>query len=206
MTPSVLLISSGLWHPSVFARRALRAGLEPHARLDHASTLDALTGIEPARLAAYNALVLYVHHKRISDPALKRLESYVAGGGALLAWHSASASFKESTRYRELLGGYFTEHGPVTEFSVQPAQLPPEPFSGIGPFTVRDELYRHKCFSGNEVFMTTEIDGEREAVAWTRYFGDGCIFYCSLGHTAESLRHPAAQKLMGQSLRWVVQG
>jgi type 1 glutamine amidotransferase len=40
-------------------------------------------------------------------------------------------------------------------------------------------------------------------VAWTRHFGKGRIFFCSLGHQYdEFLAQPAAQELVRRGLLW----
>ncbi|MGD8398267.1 MAG: hypothetical protein PVG11_05370, partial [Anaerolineae bacterium] len=95
MRQRVLLVSSGLVHPSLLARFWLRRALAaaPGYDVRRASSLEALVGMELSHL---DAIVLYVHQESLSAAALGRLAAFVAGGGGLLALHAASASFKEA--------------------------------------------------------------------------------------------------------------
>jgi type 1 glutamine amidotransferase len=58
----------------------------------------------------FSALVIYIHHKRISQSALTSWIVFVSDGGGILAIHSATASFKKQTFF-EILGGRFIGHG-----------------------------------------------------------------------------------------------
>jgi type 1 glutamine amidotransferase len=39
-------------------------------------------------------------------------------------------------------------------------------------------------------------------VVWTKMYGEGRVFYCSLGHVAAVVRQPEALKLMTRGLLW----
>lgn len=198
----VLLVSDGLVHPSLMARFWLRRALiaMPGYRFRRVASLEVLA--RPP-LAPVGAVVLYVHHDTISLPALERLEQFVAGGGGLLAVHSASASFKHEERWFELLGGWFVEHGPIEEFEVRPFRLQGSAFGEIPPFSVRDELYRHEYDPANRVRFYTDVGGEQEPVVWTRSLGSGRVCYCALGHTVRSMRHPQVVQILRRGLAWV---
>jgi uncharacterized protein len=203
MTASILLVSSGLIHPNWLARRRLSELLAeiPGINIYKAPSLESLLTFPMENITA---IVLYIHHKRISPAALERLESFVAGGGGLAALHSASASFKTEKRYFDLLGGRFTGHGPVKEFRVLPAPTTSATFAGIEGFDLRDELYHHEYDSSSQVQFYTPENNVNEPVAWTRSHGLGRVFYCSLGHTAETLLLPGFRNLFKSGLEWSV--
>jgi type 1 glutamine amidotransferase len=67
---------------------------------------------------------------------------------------------------------------------------------------VRDELYRHDYDPDNLIHFHTSVGGEREPVVWTRFWGQGRVCYCALGHTVGSMRHPQVQQILQRGLRW----
>ena len=203
METQVLLVSAGLFHPSLPCRFWLRRALTalPGYRFSRASSLGALPRLS---LDPFRAIVLYVHHDTLSPAALDRLDAYLEGGGGLLALHSASASYKEEPRFYEILGGQFVRHGPVEEFAVQLSSSEDEVFGSIPAFSVRDELYRHEYDPANRIHFHTMIGEEREPVVWTRRWGQGRVCYCSLGHTVGAVRHPQVHQILGRGLAWAI--
>lgn len=199
MERSVLLVSSGIVHPSLPARFLLRRALAavPGYHFRRIASLEALSTQAPVR-----AIVLYMHQETISSAALDRLDSFVQQGGGLLAVHAASASFSGEARYFDLLGGQFVEHGPVESFEVRPAEPQNDLFAGIPPFLVTDELYRHEYDPGNQIHFTTTVGDEREPVVWTRRHGSGRVCYCSLGHTLDAMRRPEVSQILQRGLAW----
>jgi type 1 glutamine amidotransferase len=198
----VLLVSDGLVHPSLLARLWLRRTLFvlPGYRFRRLASLEALPHLS---LDSFWAIVLYVHHQSLSLAALDCLDRFLERGGGLLAVHSASASFKEERRYRDILGGSFVTHGPVEEFRVQPAARDDAVWGDIAPFRVRDELYRHEYDAANRIRLYTLVGEEREPVVWTRCWSEGRVCYCALGHTVSAMRHPAVQQTLQRGLSWV---
>jgi type 1 glutamine amidotransferase len=198
----VLLVSAGVVHPPLTGWVWLWRFL---ARLDEfrvrrVRSLEALPRMDLRRC---RGLVLYYHHASISEAALGALDSFVSGGGGALAIHSATASFKETTRYFEILGGCFTGHGPVAPFDVEPASPTEEIFGGIPAFAVRDELYLHELVSDIDVHFLAEHEGEPVPVVWTRRHGKGRVCYACPGHRAQSLQVPAMQEILRRGLTWV---
>ena len=202
MSTEILLVSAGLFHPSLVCRFWLRRALNtlPGYRFTRASSLEALPRLP---LDPFPALVLYVHHEPLSAVALDCLDDYLERGGGLLALHSASASYKEEPRFYEMLGGRFVRHGPVEAFAVQASAPEDEIFGRVPAFTVHDELYRHEYDPVNRIHFHTVVDGEREPVVWTRRWGRGRVCYCSLGHTMGAVRHPQFHQILGRGLAWV---
>jgi type 1 glutamine amidotransferase len=169
----------------------------PGYHFQRAASLEGL----PAR-SPVGAIVLYMHQETISAAALEKLDSFVRQGGGLLAVHAASASFKGESRYFEILGGQFVEHGPVESFEVRPAEPQSDLSAGIPPFSVTDELYRHAYDPGNHIHFTTTVGDEREPVVWTRNHGSGRVCYCSLGHTLDAMRRPEVWQILQRGLAW----
>ena len=197
----ILYVSSGLTHPSLPARLAVQSALAASQRfaLSRVSSLERLPFLN---LDHIQAMVLYIHHKTISESALDCLERFLQRGGGLLGIHSVSASFKTEPRFHALLGGRFDKHGPVETFSVQPGLVEDEIFSARGLFALRDERYLHKLVGDVRVHYASLSGGDPEPFVWTRRHGAGRVCYCAAGHTLEGVRHPAVQRILIEGLTW----
>jgi hypothetical protein len=206
----VLLISSGIVHPSLKARRRLAALLRsiPGVELHRRNGLHGLSALEPGR---YAAAVLYYHRRSLSPARLAALERYVQQGGSILGVHSATASFKQQGRYARLLGGSFAGHGPLQELRVRgeaagDASGGPS-FDDVPElFSVRDELYRHRFEAEVRVhFRAEDNEGGEVPAVWSRTAGKGKVFYSVFGHTAAALRQSAVTNILRSGMEWLLQ-
>lgn len=196
----ILLVTDGIFHPPFSARKALH------------KTLAELNGFEfqhvhsmekpPDNLKDFSALVIYIHHKKISERALAQLDEFVSIGGGILGVHSATASFQEQLHYFKILGGRFIGHGPVAPFEVRPV-LGSEIFAGISTFTVKDELYIHELQPGITSHFTATHEGQEVPIVWTYQYGKGRVCYTVPGHRTESMRDETYQKILQRGLNWV---
>ena len=207
MKKRILLVSEGTVHPNLLARRVLNRTLRrlPEFTFTHTRHLNTLPALD---LDAYAALVLYYHAESVQPDALQTFADYVAGGGGVLAVHSASASFKAEDKYSEVLGGRFVRHGAVENFELVPNSAMDDIFGKGERFTIFDELYRHEYDPGNTIHYHVEVKGEdgeveSEPFVWTRAYGQGRVCYCAFGHTAKALRQSGARAILQRGLRWV---
>jgi type 1 glutamine amidotransferase len=195
----ILLVTDGIFHPPLLGRLILGRILRQMDgfSFEHIRTLEQL----PAEVEKYSALVLHYHHKRISPAALRRLDGYVKNGGGILAIHAATASFKETLPYFDILGGRFIGHGQVEKLELR--QVRNEIFGAIGNFTVRDELYIHELKPGIDVHFTAEHEGQDVPVVWTCRYGKGKICYTVPGHRSATMSNPSYQAILRRGLKWV---
>jgi type 1 glutamine amidotransferase len=197
----VLLITDGLFHPPLFGRIAVHQALK---QLDgyafsHIHSLEQL----PAHSNELDAMVLYFHHKSISERALAALDEFVSNGGGLLGIHSATASFKQTPHYFEILGGRFTGHGTVEPIEVKLAATLDEPFRDLPGFTIRDELYIHEVQPEVKIHFEAMQGGAPVPVVWTYRYGKGKVCYAVPGHLSATMRNPVYQEVLKRSLAWV---
>jgi uncharacterized protein len=197
----VLLVTDGIFHPTWRGRRALDQALGqlPGFSYMRVRSLE----LAPADLGSFSALVLHFHHKRISDSALARLQAFVSGGGGVLAIHAATASFKQTPPYFEILGGRFTGHGKVQKLEIQ--NLDQGVFDGLPGFSVTDELYLHDLNPGITFHFTTLSAGEQIPVVWTHRFGSGRVCYACPGHTTATMQNQGYQEVLRRGLLFVAQ-
>jgi len=195
----ILLVTDGVFHPPLTARMALRktlVGLDGF-KFQHVRSMEKLLN----NLGGFSAIVIYVHHNKISDTALKKLDGFVSNGGGILGVHTATASFKRQTHYFEILGGRFTGHGPIESFEV--SRVKDEIFGDIGDFVVKDELYIHELQPGIETHFTAKHEGKDTPVVWTYHYGQGNVCYAVPGHTTATMRNETYQKVLQRGLAWV---
>jgi uncharacterized protein len=152
----------------------------------------------------------------------------VKKGKAFIAMHSGSDTFHKFRPYIDMLGGEFETHKaqvdiqPIVHDRKHPAG---EPFpDGFGVF---DEIYIIKSFSKENVHGILGLDAHPNEktpgyfpVSWVRQFGEGRVFYTSLGHredvwdptwkanTAERKNPPAVAEIYQQhvlgGIRWAL--
>lgn len=201
---SVLLVLAGVIHPPYRGRSLLKQTLAelPGFRFDEVP--DLAQAVQRG-LEAYDALVLYYHHRddALSDTELSAFSSYVDAGGGVLAVHSATASYKRTPAYFTVLGGRFVGHGPVEPIAVRPSHADDDLFGGIDGFTVKDELYLHELQPDIRCRFETTYRGEPAPLVWTREPGAGRVCYVCPGHRSASMAHPSVQEILRRGLRWV---
>ena len=195
----VLLVTDGIFHPTLLGRLALHDALKQLEGFSfvHISSLEKL----PTDLNSFSALVLHYHHKKISSSALGRLDNFVKNGGGILAIHAATASFKEALPYFKILGGRFIGHGKVEPFEV--TKVRDDIFGGIENFVVKDELYIHELEPSIEVHFTAKHEGKDIPVVWTYRYGNGKVCYTVPGHTTGTMRNQTYQEVLQRGLEWV---
>src|SRR5262245_33469675 len=105
-----------------------------------------------------------------------------------------------------MVGGKFESHPPFGPLAVQRIATAHPVAEGIGDFATSDELYHlADCpAAGKDLILAAKSpgDGLLRPVAWTKRFGDGKVFYTTLGHGPESWSHPSFQRLMRQAIEW----
>ena len=196
----ILLATSGLVHPPFLAIRQLQKILCNSTQF-HFTKISSLEKL-PSDIETFSALVIYFHQKTLSGQAMQNLDDYVSNGGGLLGIHSATASFKKSDPYFNLLGGRFTGHGKVERITINYNQEG-EIFPPTSSFTIHDELYYHELSNDLTIHYSTPVNGEKVPVVWTRIHGNGKVCYAMPGHTLSSFNNPAVQMILTNALEWV---
>lgn len=200
---TILLIATGILHPPILAVRRLASIVKAQAK--HAWMVPSVESLPRIDLAGVAALVLYFHRKTISEAALDALDNFVSSGGGVLAVHSASASFKQCSRYFKILGGRFVGHGRVASFEARPVAGSSKPFTGMDGFRIRDEVYLHETEPGIRVHFETTYQGGHLPVVWTYRYGAGRVCYAMPGHGSGAFKNPGYQKILTRGLGWVTE-
>jgi uncharacterized protein len=176
--------------------------------------------ISEAGLRDYDAVFFYTTGELPMDDAQKRaLVSFVRSGRGFVGAHSATDTFYKWPEYGEMIGGYFDGHPWHEEVTVR-VEDPKHPATSHLPasFEITDEIYQFKNWSRSGTHVLLSLDPssvdlsakgvnrkDRDfALAWTRPYGEGRVFYTALGHRAEVWKDERFQKHLLGGLRWVL--
>ena len=82
--------------------------------------------------------------------------------------------------------------------------------AGLNDFTVHSEQYYMHVDPSNEVLATTTfqttsapwVNGTVMPVVWKRKYGQGRVFYQSVGHSTKELEIPEVREITRRGLLW----
>lgn len=162
-------------------------------------------------LATFDLIVINMTMGKITDSQEQNLLAAIRNGAGLGGWHGGLGdTFRDRTEFQYAVGGQWVAH-PGNEITytvnVRPGH---EITDGIGDFTFHSEQYYMHVDPGVEVLATTTfsgkydhwIDGVVMPVAWTKQYGKGRVFYCSLGHNNRDFECEQAALLIERGLVW----
>jgi type 1 glutamine amidotransferase len=179
-------------------------------------------GFTPLNLANFDAIVLAstTGEQPLDDQQKKDLLAFVHDDGkGLVGIHAALDSNYKWPEYAEMIGGWFDGH-PWNTFDA-PIVLEDPNFPATRHFAksfrMRDEIYMPKEWSRDKVNVLLRLDDSQLdyankkvrpdhdfAVAWSKMYGKGRVFYSTLGHTNESWDDPDVLKMYLEAIKWVL--
>ena len=153
----------------------------------------------------------------IAHEQSKNVREAVMGGVGLAGCHGGMCdAFREDADWSFMTGGQWVAHpgNATVEYEVV---LGPEfgPINdGMKNFTLTSEQYYLHVDPAVRVYATTRfpapgVDGPHVKngqvdmpQVWTKFFGEGRVFYNALGHHADTFDVPEAMELMRRGFRW----
>ena len=179
-----------------------------------AETLDVLLDAEA--LAGYDLIVPMWTMGEISKEQEAALLAAVRAGAGFGGWHGGMAdAFRANPNYQYAVGGQWVAHpGDIIDYEVEITRPDHPIVAGLGRFAMHSEQYYMHVDPSNETLATTTFTGDVHPwiagvvmpVVWTRRFGDGKVFYCSLGHHRSDFDVPEAREIVRRGLRWASRG
>jgi type 1 glutamine amidotransferase len=208
------LIVQGGWDghsPRAFADRYAGMLRDEGFEVEIASSLDAFLDTE--LLGAELSLIVPVWTMGAISPAqLQGLLDAVAGGVGLAGFHGGMGdAFRDATEYQWMVGGQFVAHPDgIKDYDVTIVDHASPITHGLGDFRVTSEQYYMHVDPSNHVLATTTFhpsaaswaEGVVMPVAWTRRWGAGSVFYCSIGHAVQELDVPEVGELHRRGMLW----
>jgi len=187
----------------LFADAVRAHGLEA----DVVPSLDVLD--DAARLREYALISPCWTMGTLTGPQTRNLSDAVRAGVGLGGLHGGMGdAFRGNTAYEWMVGGHFVGHPHVGDYTVRVRDGEHPVTCGLpGSFAYSSEQYYLLTDPGNHVLADTEYLHEGRSVtmpvAWLRRWGQGRVFYSSLGHVpAEFETFPEARTLTVRGLLW----
>ncbi|TDL92189.1 hypothetical protein E2R55_03755 [Vibrio vulnificus] len=175
---------------------------------------DTLKSLEED-LTVYDLIVPNWTQDSILPEQLQSLLRAVEGGSGLAGLHGGMGdSFRMATEYQFMVGGQWVAHpgNDSIEYQVNIKDRNHPLTEGMKDFTVKSEQYYMHVDPAVKVHATTrfpiadgpyKVNGEVDMpVVWTKGWGRGRVYYCSLGHVAEIVRMPEVIEMMRRGMKW----
>ena len=144
----------------------------------------------PAALRQYDGVVFANTTGDLPLPDKQAFIDWIKSGKAFVGMHSASDTFHGFPPYIEMLGGEFqTHHAQVKVDCINQDRDHPATRHLDATFTAFDEIYIQKNFHRDQVhgLLTLHAHPNEKTpgdypIAWCKMYGQGRVFYTSLGH------------------------
>ncbi len=144
----------------------------------------------------------------------------IGAGVGLAGCHGGMCdSFRQNTEWQFITGGQWVSHpgGDGISYTVNICRGSSPIVEGLEDFPVCSEHYYLHIDPAVEVLATTRFPlvpyyhisnkPVDMPVAWTKYWGNGRVFYTSLGHHDDVFdKYPSAQILMERGMLWAGEG
>jgi uncharacterized protein len=156
----------------------------------------------------------------LDDSQKKDMMSFIKEDGkGFVGVHAALDTNYNWGEYGEMIGGWFDQHPWMTFNAPIINEDPSFPAVRHFPrsFVKYDEIYQPKDWSRERVNVLLSLDPSKLnyannprihrtdhdfAVAWDKMYGQGRVFYSTLGHTEEAWSDPDIRKMYFEAIKW----
>lgn len=215
------LIFQGGWdghEPQLTSKRFKNILTEQGFEVEISDTLDCLVNLD--ELLKLDLIVACWTMGEIDHQYVENISKAVASGVGLAGCHGGMCdSFRQDTEWQFITGGQWVSHpgGDGVEYTVNINHGSSPIVEGLEDFEVCSEHYYLHIDPAIEVLATTRFPKVHYyhisnkpvdmPVAWTKYWGNGRVFYTSLGHHDDVFdKSPNAQELMKRGMIWAAEG
>ncbi|MEI8289319.1 MAG: ThuA domain-containing protein [Verrucomicrobiota bacterium] len=166
----------------------------------------ALQKLSPAALKNYDAVAFVSTTGNLPIPDMAGFLNWIKSGGVFIGIHAASDTFHGSPEFLAMLGGEFKTHGPQVSVECinKDLQHPATAHLGKSWTLKQEEIYQFKNYETTKVHDLLILDKHPDPkmnheaghfpVSWHKQFGNGKVFYTSLGHREDIWDTDAAIK------------
>ena len=182
--------------------------------VDNCKGTDCLLDAE--KLCEYDLIIPSMTMATIPSECTKNISTALKNGTGLAGCHGGMCdAFRNDTDWQFITGGQWVAHpgGDGVKYTVNICHGSSPIIDGIADFEVESEQYYLHIDPCVEVLATTRFpvcEGPHctnkpvdMPVVWTKYWGKGKVFYCSLGHHADIFtKYPEAMEIMRRGMLW----
>jgi uncharacterized protein len=177
-----------------------------------ADTLDVY--LDEEKMSGLSLVVPCWTMGQISREQANGLMNAVKSGVGIAGWHGGMGdSFRDNVGYQFMVGGQWVSHpGGIVEYDVNIINHDDPITAGLSDFKMKSEQYYLHVDPSNEVLVTTTFTGDHGGIgwikgcvmpaAWKRMYGEGRVFYSSLGHVAKDFDVEEARTIVGRGMLW----
>jgi len=176
------------------------------------NTLDIY--LDEEKMSAFDLIVPAWTMDNITPEQEQGLLKAIKSGAGIAGWHGGMGdSFRNNTEYQWMVGGQWVAHpGNIIDYTVNIVKKDDPIVEGLNDFKMHSEQYYMHTDPGNEVLATTTFTGEHGdavwiagtvmPVIWKRKYGEGKVFYSSLGHVASDFDVFEAKEIVRRGMIW----
>ena len=215
------LIVQGGWdghEPVLVAKRFGRVLEEEGFSVEISDTLDSFSDAD--KLKALDLIVPCWTMGEIKREYSQNVSAAVASGVGLAGWHGGMCdSFRWDVEWQFMTGGQWVSHpgGDGIKYKVNIIAKSNPLVADLEDFEVTSEHYYLHIDPANEILATTRFPSVNYyhaankpvdmPVVWTKRWGFGRVFYCSLGHVDKVFdESPTAELLLRRGFVWAAEG
>jgi type 1 glutamine amidotransferase len=181
---------------------------------------ESLDKLSVDNLKKYDAVIFANTTGNLPLPDKQGFIDWVHGGHAFIAMHSGSDTLHERSQpgffqpYIDMLGGEFAGHGAQVgvECLVQDKDHPATKALDESFCIEQEEIYLIKSFDRAKVHGLLALDKHPNKkkelgyfpIAWCKEFGQGKVFYTSLGHNEVVWENKRYQKHILGGIKWAL--
>jgi uncharacterized protein len=190
---------------------------ESDFEVEISETLDSFVDVE--KLKKLNLIIPIWTMGKITAEQVNPVVEAVASGVGIAGCHGGMCdAFRESVQWQFMTGGNWVSHpgGDGVEYVVNIKKCSSPLVKGIKDFKVKSEQYYLHVDPAVEVLATTRFptvnwyhasNGQVDMpVIWTKRWGHGRVFYCSLGHHADIMEMEQPVEIMKRGFLWASEG
>jgi type 1 glutamine amidotransferase len=167
---------------------------------------DTLDAYKDAELMAQLDLIVPVWTMgEITQEQLRPLLDTVQAGCGIAGCHGGMGdSFRNEVEYQYMVGGQWVAHpgNDGVRYDVNMTDAEDPLTQGIGDFEVSSEQYYMHVDPAISVHATTSFGDVKMPVVWTKTWGQGRVYYNTLGHQANIIEMPQTKELMRRGFLW----
>ena len=220
-TDKKVLILNGGWdghQPDLVSKRFAKIMEKNGYQVEISETLDVLKDLD--KLMGLDLVISCWTMGEVEQEYIVNLSKAVGSGVGLAGCHGGMCdAFRNNTEWQFMTGGQWVSHpgGDGVEYTVHINKGSSPIVEGLEDFEVSSEHYYLHVDPANEVLATTRFPSVNYynisnkpvdmPVVWTKFWGNGRVFYNSLGHHDDVFdKSPNAEILMERGMLWAAEG